>query len=179
MANDTETAIFKDRKSPAGSVKETAKQERGCLHAARVSFSFCSPPRALASILARSAQLVKLLVLRIADAFRENGVKMPRDFLRGPPNPLFNKLIENLRASKCVVEPASFAAWRKRRESPDFGGGKSAVETAPLGKRAVGSVDYAGLDSDEEEGDSDGEGKASDDGGAPPEEAGSTPHRPM
>ena len=100
-------------------------------------------------------QIIKLLIHRIAISFRENGMKVPRD-LHKAVDPGFNKIIDNLRSSKLVIDSSTFAAWRKKRENPDYGEGadapshRSQLPVVPVGKRVANSVDYAGQDSDAE-----------------------------
>ena len=131
---------------------------------------------ALPSFLASLCQIIKLLIHRIAISFRENGMKVPRD-LHKAVDPGFNKIIDNLRSSKLVIDSSNFAAWRKKRENPDFGGSsqQATVEQEPaLRKRR--SVDYAGQDSSEDgssssDDRSDGEGEGPAEAGNGPEQA--------
>ena len=127
-------------------------------------------------------QIIKLLIHRIAISFRENGMKVPRD-LHKAVDPGFNKIIDNLRSSKLVIDSSNFAAWRKKRENPDFGGSsqQAMVEQEPApGKRSVRSVDYAGQDSGQDSSEdgssssddrSDGEGEGPAEAGNGPEQA--------
>ena len=48
-------------------------------------------------------------------------MKVPRDLFKGGDYG-FNKVIDNLRTSKTLIDSSMFAAWRKRRENADFGG---------------------------------------------------------
>ena len=71
-------------------------------------------------------ELTRLLVLRIKQAYRENGVRMPPQFGKNAIK-IFT-LVDNLRNSKLIVEPSTLRAWRVRGCTPLSSGAGSSSE---------------------------------------------------
>ena len=144
MASTSEMAIFKDPQSAAGVIKETVKQARCCVCPAPPASHMVTPSVCC-------AQILKLIIHRVVDSFRENGINVPRDIYKGHTIG-FNKVCDNVRDSKVDVSASEFAAWRVKRDTRDVGGSEPLGPASPpaaLGKRSVTSVDYEGQDEDE------------------------------
>ena len=73
--------------------------------------------------------LVKLLCVRIREAYVGIGKEAPKEFGKTPP--LVSTMAENITKSKLDVESSSITAWRKKHESPQTSVPPPPVQSQP------------------------------------------------